>query len=190
MALDARLRRLAVVAALALAVLPLSACVDANKKALEIGQPPAGVLELRNLQTRRFATLDTLALFQAATQTLQDLGYTVSESALDVGVLVASKQRDARETGQVAGQVAITILFALLGSYYDPVWDQEQTINLTLVATPIANSNQIEVRASFDRSLVNNRGHKWRAELLLDPELYREFFDKFAQSAFLEAERI
>ncbi|MCM0019136.1 MAG: hypothetical protein NBV67_04020 [Tagaea sp.] len=185
-----RLRRVAFVGALAVATLPLSGCVDANQKALEIGQPPAGALELRNLQTRRFGTLDTLALFQAATQTLQDLGYTVTESALDVGVLVASKQRDARETAQVTGQVALTILFALMGTAYTPTWDQEQTINVTLVATPIVNSNQIEVRASFDRSLLNNHGHKWRAELLLEPELYREFFDKFSQSAFLEAERL
>jgi len=170
--------------------LSLSACVNANDIAMRLGVPPDGALELRSLQTRRFTTLDQQALLAAATQTLQDLGYTVTESSADVGVLVASKQRDAVEAGQVVAQVAMTIILALLGSAHSPTWDQEQTINVTLVASPVENSRQIEVRATFDRHLVNNHGQPWRAELLKEPELYREFFEKFSASAFLEAEQI
>ena len=103
---------------------------------------------------------------------------------------MGSKQRDAKETGQIAGQVALTLVLAVLGSYKQPVWDENQTINAVLVATPIQNSKQTEIRISFDRHLVNNMGQLWRAELILDENIYQEFFDKFAQSAFLEAQKI
>jgi hypothetical protein len=78
----------------------------------------------------------------------------------------------------------------LFGSYQQPVWDENQTINATLVATPIANSKLTEVRISFDRHLINNQGILWRAELIIDEKIYQEFFDKLAQGAFLEAQKI
>lgn len=171
-------------------LVPLGGCVTANDLAKKIGQAPQGAVEMRVMQTRRFDTDDEHSLLAAATQTLQDLGYTISESSAEVGVIVGSKQRDAVEKGQVAGQIMLTIFMAALGSAHTPTYDQNQTINVTLVAVPIENSRQVEVRVSFDRHLVNNHGHLWRAELILKPEIYQEFFEKFAQSAFLEAKEL
>ncbi len=169
---------------------PLAGCVSPNEIAKQVGAPPKGAVDLRALQTRRFDTLDEERLLSAATQTLQDLGYTISESSVAVGVLVASKQRDAQEAGQIAGQVALMILAALLGSSHNPMWDKEQSIHVTLVATPIENSKQTEVRVSFDRQLTNNHGQRWRAELLLEPELYQQFFEKLSAGVFLEAQGV
>ncbi len=171
-------------------LLPLNACVTANEMAKRLGKPPEGAVELRAMQTRRFESADSNTLLMAATQTLQDLGYTISESSSEVGVLVASKQRDATEKGQVAGQIMLTVLLAAMGSYYNPVWDKDQTINVTLLAVPIENTGKTEIRVSFDRHMVNNHGHLWRAELILDPKIYQEFFDKLSQGAFLEAQVI
>ncbi|MBS4044759.1 MAG: hypothetical protein KG075_00345 [Alphaproteobacteria bacterium] len=173
-----------------LGAVPLVGCMNANEFAKKIGQPPQGAVEMRSLQTRRFESLDEHALLSAAQQTLQDLGFTISEASADAGVLAGSKQRDATESGQIAGQVALTVVMALLGSAHTPTWDKEQTINVTLTATPIQNSKQTEIRVSFDRHMLNNHGHLWRAELLMDEKIYQEFFDKFAQGAFLEAQKI
>jgi hypothetical protein len=126
----------------------------------------------------------------AATQVLQDLGYTITESTSDAGVLTASKQRDAEEAGQVTGQVVLMVALALLGTYHDPVWDKEQTIQVTLVVNPIENSKQVEVRTSFDRVLTNNKGLKWRAEIIHDAKIYQEFFEHLSKSVFLEAHEI
>src|SRR5471032_666322 len=93
----------------ALLAISLTACVDANKVAMEIGKPPENALKLRPLETRRYATLDERAVLLASTQTLHDLGFTFSESAPGAGVLVASKQRDARETGQVVGAIVLAV---------------------------------------------------------------------------------
>jgi hypothetical protein len=167
----------------------LGGCHNANDYAMQIGKPAEGAVKLRELQSRRFDTLDEHALLTASTETLQDLGFIISESSSELGVLTAAKQRDAEETGQIAGQIALTVLFAALGTIYNPVWDKEQTIQVTLVATPIEKSKQIEVRTSFDRVLTNNHGQKWRAEIINDPELYKGFFEKLSKAVFLEANK-
>ncbi len=173
-------------AAVALVALStLAACVDANSIAMKIGGPPEGAVKLRALETRRYDTLDQVALLSAATQTLQDLGFTISESQPGVGVLVGAKQRDAEEAGQVAGQVALTVMFALLGSYYNPDWDETQTIVVTVVTTPIENSKQVDVRVSFDRKVKTKNG-AWHAEIIKDPEIYKQFFNKLSGGVFLQ----
>jgi hypothetical protein len=150
----------------ALLAVSLTACVDANKVAMQIGKPPDDPLKLRPLETRRYDTLDERAVLLASTQTLQDLGFTISESASAAGVLVASKQRDARETGQVVGAIVLAVLFGANAA----VWDTEQTINVTLVTTPIANSRQLDVRVAFDRVIRNNKQQN-RGELVQDPAI-------------------
>ena len=177
------------------AMIITSGCVHYNDVAMNLGAPPelhenTTTLSLRALQCRQFDTLDKSSLLIAGTQALQDLGFTISESSVQVGLLVGNKRRDAKESGQVVGQVALTIAFALLGTYYQPVWDEEQNIVVNLVTMPIDNSAKTEVRISFERQLTNNQGQLWRTEVLLDESIYQEFFDLFSQSAFLEAEGI
>jgi hypothetical protein len=168
-----------------LAVL-LGGCVDGNEVALRVGQAPKVTVDLRAIQVRRFESVDHASMLTAATQVMQDLGFAVNESCSEVGVIAASKQRDAEETGQVAGQIALALMFAVLGVQYNPVWDKDQTIELTLVLTPVENASQTDVRASFARHLRNNHGQLWRSEIVLEPELYQEFFQRFAQATFLE----
>lgn len=190
------MRRLGVLIFPVLFCLGLASCaVDPNDIAMEIGKPPkAGegqsTLNFRVMQTRRFDTLDEKRLLSAATQTFQDLGYTVSESSIEAGVLVGKKQRNAEEGGQIAGQVVLTLAFAVLGVINNPTWDRSQEIVLTLTTTPVENAEQTDVRVSFDRRLTNNHGHQWRTELIVDDKIYQEFFDKFSQSAFLEANKL
>ena len=60
--------------------------------------------DLRALQTRRFDTLDERRLLQACTQVLQDLGFVISESSLEAGVVTGTKDRDATESFGEAGE--------------------------------------------------------------------------------------
>ncbi|MBK1663462.1 hypothetical protein CKO38_01410 [Rhodospirillum rubrum] len=179
-----------ILAAAAMAVtLSLAACESPNKLALKIGAPPESAAKLRAMEIRRYDTLDQMALLEAGTQTLQDLGFTISESASEVGVLVGFKHRDAEEAGEIAGQVALTVALALLGSYHAPDWDKDQTINVALVATPVVNSKQIDLRVSFDR-LVRTKNGLSRSELIDDPEIYKQFFEKMSGGVFLEGHQI
>lgn len=175
---------------LAVAAVGLSGCVTANSVAMKIGQPPESAVQLRSFESRRFATTDENSILTAATQTLQDLGYTITESSAQVGVVAASKERDAREAGEIAGKIALTLIAAALGVYAQPTWDESQSIHVTLVATPIENSQSFEIRVSFDRYITNNHGQLWRTELIEDQQIYQEFFDKLSAGAFLQAQKL
>jgi hypothetical protein len=153
---------------------------------LQVGAPPLEAAKLRSLETHRFEANNASALLASATATLQDLGYIMTESAPTAGVIVATKQRDAEEAGQVVGQVVLTIAMAALGVANNPTWDETQTIHVTFVVAPTDDSKTQEVRVSFDRYVVNNHGVLWRTELITDPKIYSEFYDRLTQGLSLE----
>ncbi len=158
-----------------LAMLMLGGCVSANDIAMRVGAPPQNAPEIRELQSARFDTIDERQLLADATQVLQDLGFSVDESAPQMGVLAGSKNRDATEAGQVAAQIALTVVAAAFLVAYVPTWDTDQTIRATLTTRPLPGSRQILLRAWFERIVRNNQGHA-RVEPLLMPDMHREFF--------------
>ncbi|MCL2458001.1 MAG: hypothetical protein FWF31_03975 [Desulfobulbus sp.] len=152
----------------------------------------------RQMQTRRFETNNNQTMLSAAGAVLQDLGFTLDESESALGILVGSKRRDATSGGQVAG----AILIALLGGPPPPV-DKEQLVRVSMVMREITPSSSVEpakatdkpsgqsiVRVTFQRVIVDTANHVTRAEQIVDPEIYKEFFDKLSQSVFLEAHEI
>lgn len=115
---------------LVLACLMTSACAASiPKEALLL---PENSMADRQMQTRRFDTANHSAMLNAAAATLQDIGFTLDESEFTLGVLVASKQRDATSAGQVAGAV---LLAALTGAV-TPV-DKDQIIRVAIVMRDI-----------------------------------------------------
>lgn len=173
----------------ALALVVLAGCYSANDVAMRLGKPPEvgeSAVQYRALQTRRYDTLDEKRLLMAATDVMQDLGFTIDESSVEAGVVVGSKLRDATDAAQITGQVLLAVLAAVAGTHYDPVYDKDQIINATMVTTPIENSTQSEVRVNFERLVTNQRGFIWRTEVITDEEIYQEFFNKFSQGTFLE----
>ncbi len=67
-------------------------------------------MQNRQMQTRRFATTDEGHLLNASTALLQDMGFTLEEANAPLGVLVASKMRDATSAGNVTLAVVATLL--------------------------------------------------------------------------------
>ncbi len=115
-------------------------------------------------------------MLREATQVLQDLGFTIEESAPQYGVLAGSKDRDATETGQVVAQVVLTVAAAFLGVHYNPVWDTDQVIRVTLTTRPLAHREQA-MRVTFERVVTNNHGVS-RMEELTGPEYASGFFER------------
>lgn len=162
------------------AVLFLTACQNpnwANEFALVHGAPRPNAAQLREAQTTRLPTPNELLVLSEATQALQDLGYTVEESAPRAGILAGSKDRDATEAPQIAGQIALTIGLALLGVHYQPVWDTDQLIRVTLTTRPDPIRQQVALRASFERIVMNNQGLA-RAEPLEDRAFHDGLYEK------------
>lgn len=137
----------------------------------------------RSLQTRTFDTLDEKGVLAASASVLQDLGFTLSESETDLGLLVGEKARDATESGQVAGAVAMAVLFGVQMSI-----DKEQKIRVSVVTKKAhGNDNKMVVRATFQRLIWNQNGVLHKMETINDPEIYQGFFENLSKSVFLEA---
>lgn len=156
------------------------------------GPPPeafrmsATALEDRQMQSRRFDTLDESSLLAASVGVLQDLGYALDISNGDLGVLTASKELDATN----AGQVAAMILLAALGGGSTPV-DDDQKVRVTLVVNEsLENKGSSVVRVTMNRFIWNTQGQITKAETLKEPELYQAFFAKLSKATFLEAHEI
>jgi hypothetical protein len=161
--------------------LALVACQQTVPKAALQLSPDS--LQRRQAQTRVFETTDEAELLSASAALLQDLGFTLDESEVDLGVIVASKDRDATEAGQVVGAVAV-----LFGARV-PV-DDEQKIRAALVTRKLEERSGYAVRLTIQRIVWNTDGKVSRTEPLDDAEIYQEFFDKLSKSVFLEAQEL
>lgn len=143
-------------------------------------------LQNRQMQTRSFAMKDEKKLLSASMDVLQDLGFQLTESETKLGVIVANKKADAMEAGQVAGQVAMALLLGV----YTPI-DDDQLIFSSLVVTPSTlDKKKGNVRVIFSREVTNTQGKIARWELIVDPQIYQQFFSKLSKSVFLEENNI
>ena len=137
------------------------------------------------MQTRRFGTNDEAKLQRASAQVLQDLGFQIDESETKLGVIVASKNRDATETGQIVGAVVVAVLFGVRMPT-----DKNQRIRASLVTKPVDNGADTIVRITLQRTVWNTSNAISKNEVINDPKIYQEFFEKLGQSVFLTEEEI
>jgi hypothetical protein len=157
----------------------LSGCVnEMAREALSL-QPEA--LELRRIQTRRFETKDEHALLSASLEVLQDLGFSVDETEPDLGLIVASKNRDASSSGEMIGA-----FFIGAATDSEVTYNVEQKIRASVVTRHIGRSGT-SVRVTFQRIVWNNLGEVSANESIEEQKLYQEFFAKLSTSVFLTA---
>jgi len=102
------------------------------KNALQLS--PESLAE-RQLQTRRYDTGNDGAVLIAANAVLQDLGFNLDETDPKLGVIVASKERDANDSGQVF----LLALLGALGNNPNAVnsADSTQKVRVSLVIKPL-----------------------------------------------------
>ena len=148
------------------------------------------LLEQRQLETRRYDGIDEAGLLSASANVLQDLGFNLENSETKLGVLTASKQRDATSGGEIAAAIVV----ALLGGGAMAI-SKDQTIRVSLVVRPVTSSGGLAlpqshfVRVTFQR-LVRRTDNSTYAETLRDATLYQDFYERVSKSVFLEAQEI
>ena len=157
----------------------LSGCVNQMAREALTLQPEA--LEQRRIQTRRFDTQSEHELLTASLEVLQDLGFSVDETEPDLGLIVASKNRDASSTGEMIGAF-------IIGAAGDSqvTYNVEQRIRASVVTRSLGKSGT-SVRVTFQRIVWNNLGEISINESIEEPKLYQEFFAKLSNSVFLTA---
>jgi len=162
-------------------------------------------LGYRALQTRIFETTDERELLSASAAVLQDLGFQVEESEVDMGILRAAKERSAREFWQEFTQ-GLVFLLSTGGLYAGantivilPV-DLHQQIGATLATRPVeGDDSRFTVRILFHRKVWKGGGQSgdqyippgenWM-EMIYDGKIYQQFFAKLSKGLFLEAHEI
>ena len=164
-------------------ILMFPGCGGIPKDALRMNK---ATLEDRRLQTRLFDTSDEKKILSASAGVLQDLGFNLDESETDLGLIVASKERSAKETGQV-----LLSVFAAAMTGGPAMYDTKQKIRISLISSQVGeNAKQTAVRVTFQRIVWNNYGQVSKLERLNDPEVYQGFFEKLSKAVFLEAHGI
>jgi len=173
------------VAILSIATLALLAgCAQQPKAPAEALRLSKESLQDRQLQMRRFETGDEEKMLAASAALLQDLGFNLDESETRLGVISASKSRDARETGQMVGSFFVAILLGV-----NMPTDKVQKIFASVVTRPTGEKNTV-VRVTFSRIVWNDQRRISKQERMNEPKYYQEFFDKLSKSVFLEANQI
>lgn len=143
----------------------------------------------RQLQMRRYETDDEEKMLAASAALLQDLGFNLDESETRLGVISASKSRDARETGQIVGSLFMLLLTSAFGAPTSMPTDTHQRIFASVVTRP-AGEKSVVVRVTFSRIVWNTKKRISKQERINEPKYYQEFFDKLSKSVFLEANQI
>ena len=147
---------------------------------------PAASLEIRQLQTRRFKDIDEVQLLAASAGVLQDLGFNLDESDVELGLIVASKRGPANDPG-VSQVMQLLELFAGI----EIAVARDQRIRVSLVSWPVAGTDtEYFVRVTFQRVVWNTENDISKQQTLDDPNLYQEFFERLSKSVFLEANSI
>jgi len=149
-------------------------------------------LQVRQLQMRQFETTNETEVLSACAGALQDMGFTLDASETKLGLVVASKNRDATDAAQVALATTAVALAALSGTYSNAFnyIDKEQKIRVSVVSKLNAEENKIIVRTTFQRIVWNNIGNISKMETLNKPGLYQGFFDRVSKAIFLEEQEI
>jgi hypothetical protein len=117
-------------------------------------------------------------LLTASAAVLQDSGYTIEESEVPLGVIVASRDRDVTEVGGLIGWACLAVPYA-----------QRQKVFASLVTKPLVD-NRIAVRITFQHMVWNNQNIPMKNEQINDAEIYQQFFAKLSKSVFLIAHEI
>jgi hypothetical protein len=148
------------------------------------------LLKQRQIETRRYDGIKEDDLLAACSNVLQDLGFNLDNSETKLGVLTASKQRDATNSGEIAMVIVLALLGGGPGAY-----SKDQTIRVSLVVRPVTDSsgkamaNSHFVRVTFQR-IVRKTDNSTYAETLSDDKLFQDFYERVSKSVFLEAQKI
>ncbi len=148
------------------------------------------MLAERQVETRRYDGINEADLLSACANVLQDLGFQLENSEPRLGVLTVSKQRDAKD----AGEIIVSFIVAMLSGAPVP-YSKDQSIRAALVVRPVNDSNgnalpdNHYVRITFQR-LVRRTDNSIYVQTLRDPKLYEGFYEKLSKSVFIEAQKI
>jgi len=155
-------------------------------------KPSENYLAHRQLQMRQYDTKDEKKIITSVAGVLQDLGFTLSESETDLGLVSAYKNADATNPAQITGAVMLDLVSAFFGSYTNATagCDKTQQVKVSVVVKPSLDGSRMTVRVTFQRIVWNLSNQISRLETIKEPQIYQKFYESLSKSIFLEAQQI
>ena len=157
--------------------------------------PDHASLAVRTMQARSFTSVEEPELMVAAAAVLQDMGYSIDEVEMPLGVISASKRADATNRMQALGSLtldslkcALTFLIACNGKHYGEI-DDIQDIRLTLVTMP-RSTGGVAVRVTIQRTIYDKRGRLTAQSTVSEEAVYEALFARLSKAVFLEQQGI
>lgn len=144
----------------------------------------------RQLQIKRFNTVDNNKILLSSIATLQDLGFNIDEINKDFGLISASKTRDARETSTQVGIVFLALLSPSAAISASRQSDNIQEIKVSVIISTNEKNKITFVRLTAQRIMKNQEGAVNEVETIKDKEIYQQFYEKLSKSVFLEANEL
>lgn len=142
----------------------LSGCVT-NGDQMAAFSSDVSQVQQRQIDSRVFETDDETMLLQAVVGVLLDTGFKVTETNMAQGLVSAQKGKSG---------------FGLLAG---------RDVRITVTTFKVTDSS-IRVRATLQDISTGVDPRYTRGEQVRDARVYQEFFDKLAQSLFLEANQV
>lgn len=139
-------------------------------------RPERSELQLRELQTRTYATTDEKMVMKAVLNVLDDHGYIVKTSNTDLGQITATKQEQASpEWAKVLAGVNFTRIV-------------QCSVHVS------RQGNQTRVRAVFEGQLLDKNGNIAGTEHADDPvkhgKMYQQFFGELDKALFIQQQNL
>ena len=161
----------------------------------EYFSPSQSSVAARKMQARVFTSVEEPDVMSAAAAVLQDMGYTIDEVDLPLGVISASKRANATNRMQAFGTLTLdsmkcvlTFLMVCNGEHYGEI-DDVQDIRLTFVSMPKGNGD-VAVRITIQRTIYDKRGRIAEQSTISDADVYKSLFAKLSKAVFLEQQGI
>ena len=137
-------------------------------------------LQMREIQTRSFLSIDSKRVLKEMVNVLQDEAYIVKNANAELGFLTGEKDIDV-ENGW-------SRTMAILGGDPNSSWKKNEVIEISANVTQFGKDTR--VRVNFQKKLFDNFGRVIKVRQIYDQKQYQDFFDKVHKGLFIEQEQL
>ncbi|MEJ2421427.1 MAG: hypothetical protein P8018_06845 [Acidobacteriota bacterium] len=144
-------------------------------------KPVQSQLQIRQYQTRNYATGSQKLVMKALLNVLQDDGFIVKNVNLQLGFISGGKEVNIEDKSHA--------FWRRFWHGKKATWNKFAQVETSLNVSPYG-KGETRVRANFQVKTLNNRGVVVNVETVNDPHFYQQFFATVQKSLYLQKQHL